>query len=350
MRCAQTCVVREEAMEETSSHDGLFRVNCGICVFSRGRACDSAHVCVCNHTWRTSDCKFMTRKSALVASLQSGVRLPPHRGSCHFFLQLFFALRRIGRPNRIIRVVARLTHPGSGVSLLTPLCVHGARHVAHEMQTSVLVARAVFVLRYWCAFLSLSFCPTILPASFRFFQREWTVAARWTFALHRPRFRRHSLSSRRARWSAAPRGSPMNASCRGQYSVLLLFFVFIVVCLVGPLACGCSTFMMVSFCVECDEGSSTTEPGRVLCQSGVAVCWARWRGVLFVEARPAGSCSSVCGVGTVFEAWRRRRDGICSGDACKREGGTASRISWSWETDNGLRKGSSLEWRNAGNG
>ena len=67
----------------------------------------------------------------------------------------------------------------------------------------------------------------------------------------------------------------MNAGCRGQYSVLPLFFVLLVVCLVGPLACGSSIFMMVFFCVECDEGSSMTKPGRVLCQSGVAVCWAR---------------------------------------------------------------------------
>ena len=153
MRCAQTCVVRKEAVEETPSHDGFFHVNCGICVFSRGRACDSAHVCVCNHTWRTSDCKFMTRKSALVASLQSGVRLPRRRGSCALFSSVVFALRRIGRPNRIYRVVAHLTHPGSGVSLLTPLYVHGARRVAHEIRTSVLVARAVFVFLCWCAFL-----------------------------------------------------------------------------------------------------------------------------------------------------------------------------------------------------
>ena len=34
-----------------------------------------------------------------------------------------------------------------------------------------------------------------------------------------------------------------------------------------------------------------TEPGRVLCQSGVAVSWARWRGLLFVEVRHAGRCS-----------------------------------------------------------
>ena len=86
----------------------------------------------------------------------------------------------------------------------------------------------------------------------------------------------------------------MDASWRGQHSVLPLFFVLLVVCLAGPLACGYSTFMMVSFCVECDEGSSTTEPSRVLCQSGVAVCWARWRGLLFVAARLAGSCSWFC--------------------------------------------------------
>ena len=58
---------------------------------------------------------------------------------------------RCRRPNRISRVVARLTHFGFAVSLLTPKCLLGARHVVHEMQTSVLVARAVFVLRYWCA-------------------------------------------------------------------------------------------------------------------------------------------------------------------------------------------------------
>ena len=50
----------------------------------------------------------------------------------------------------------------------------------------------------------------------------------------------------------------------------------------------------------------------------------------------------LCGVNTVFEAWWRRRDGTCSGDACKQEGGTASRISWSWETDDGLRKAAVL--------
>ena len=55
-----------------------------------------------------------------------------------------------------------------------------------------------------------------------------------------------------------------------------------------------------------------------------------------------------CGVDTVFEARWRRTDGTCSGGACKREGGIASRISWSWETDDGFRKGSSLECMNAG--
>ena len=195
MRCAQTCVVREEAMEETPSHDGLFHVTCGICVFSRGRACDSADVCVCNHTWRMSDCKFITRKSALVASLQSGVRLSRRKGSCPFFTSTVcrVAPYRSRRPHRISRSVARLTHFGSAVSLLTPKCLLGARHVVHEMQTSVLVARAVFVLRYWCASPSPSFCPTILTASFRFLEREWTVAAMWTYAQCEPRFQRYTV-------------------------------------------------------------------------------------------------------------------------------------------------------------
>ena len=107
-------------------------------------------MCVCNHTWRTSDCKFITRKSALVASLQSGVRLSRRQGSMSFFT------------NRISRVVACLTQFGSAVSLLTPKCLLGARHVAHEMQRSVLVARAVFVLRNWCASPSPSFRQTIV--------------------------------------------------------------------------------------------------------------------------------------------------------------------------------------------
>ena len=50
-------------------------------------------------------------------------------------------------------MVARLTHPGFGASLLTPLCVHDARRVTHEIRTSVLVARAVFVFLCWCAFI-----------------------------------------------------------------------------------------------------------------------------------------------------------------------------------------------------
>ena len=49
-----------------------------------------------------------------------------------------------------------------------------------------------------------------------------------------------------------------------------------------------------------------TEPSRVLCQGGVAMCWARWRELLFVEARPAGSCSCLCRVDTVFE--------VCGGE------------------------------------
>ena len=147
---------------------GLFHVNCGICVFSRGRACDSAHVCVYNHTWRTSDCKFITRKSALVVSLQSGVRLSRRKGSCPFFTTTVCRVAPYWSrgPNRISRVVARLTHFGSAVSLLTPLCVHGARRVAHEIRASVLLARAVFVLRYWCASPSAFLSPNDSPSIF----------------------------------------------------------------------------------------------------------------------------------------------------------------------------------------
>ena len=114
----------------------------------------------------------------------------------------------------------------------------------------------------------------------------------------------------------------MNSSWRGKYSVLLLFFVFIVVCLVGPLSCGCFTFMMASFCVECGEG-----------------CWG-------AAVRRSTTCRELfvvrCGVDTVFEARWRRKDGTCSGGACKREGSIAIRISWSWETEGGLRKAAVL--------
>ena len=141
------------------------------------------------------------------------------------------------RRNRISRVVARLTHFGSAVSLLTPKCLLGARHVVHEIQTSVLVARAGFVLRYWCASPSPSFRPTILTASFRFLQREWTVAAMWTYAQCGPRSQRHTAVTGtfrfplRASWRAAPRSSPSHASWRGQCRVLTRFLSLHVVSL-----------------------------------------------------------------------------------------------------------------------
>ena len=217
-------------MEETSSHDGLFHVNCGICVFSRGRACDSAHVCVCNHTWRTSDCKCITRKSALVASLQCGVRLSRRKGSCPFFTTTVcrVAPYRGRRPNRISRVVARLTQFGSAVSLLTPKCLLGARHVGHDMQTSVLVARAVFVLRYWCAS-SLAFLSpndshnifSVLGKGMDGRSKVDVCSVRTTFSA--PHCRHRYLFPRRASWRAAPRCSPSHASWRGQCRVLTRF-------------------------------------------------------------------------------------------------------------------------------
>ena len=128
---------------------------------------------------------------------------------------------RSRRPHRISRSVARLTHFGSAVSLLTPKCLLGARHVVHEMQTLVLVSRAVFVLRYWCASPSPSFRPTILTASFRFLEREWTLAAMWTYAQCGPRFQRYTAVTStfrlplRTSWRAVPRSSPSHASWRG---------------------------------------------------------------------------------------------------------------------------------------
>ena len=53
------------------------------------------------------------------------------------------AVSQGGRLNRISRLVARLTHFGSAVSLLTPKCLLGARRVVHEMRASVFVARTV---------------------------------------------------------------------------------------------------------------------------------------------------------------------------------------------------------------
>ena len=127
------------------------------------------HVFVSNHTWRTSDSTFLAHISAQVACVICGVtHVPPQRARDMYDDCLCVAPYRGGRLNRISRLVARLTHFGSAVSLLTPKCLLGARHVVHEMQMSVLVARAVFVLRCWCATLSPSLCPAIVAAPFHF--------------------------------------------------------------------------------------------------------------------------------------------------------------------------------------
>ena len=67
-----------------------------------------------------------------------------------------------------------------------------------------------------------SFRTTILTTSFRFLEKEWTVAARWTYAQCGPRFQGHTAVTGtfrfplRASWRAAPRSSPSHASWRGQ--------------------------------------------------------------------------------------------------------------------------------------
>ena len=67
-----------------------------------------------------------------------------------------------------------------------------------------------------------SFRPTILTASFRFLEREWTVAAMCIYALCGPRFQRHTAVTGtlrfplRASWRAAPRSSPRHASSRAD--------------------------------------------------------------------------------------------------------------------------------------
>ena len=106
--------------------------------------------------------------------------------------------------------------------------------------------------------------------------------------------------------------------------------------------------MMVSFCVErwrvLDDGTQPRSLPEWCCSvlgtlAGATVRRGTTCRELFVV---------LCGVDTLFDVRWRRRDGTCSGGACKREGGIASRISWSWETDDGFRKGSSLECMNAG--
>ena len=126
------------------------------------------HVFVSNHTWRTCDFTFLAHNSPQVACVICGFTHVTAQRAC----DIIVAPYRGGRLNRISRLVARLTHFGCGVSWLTPLCVHGARRVAHEIQASVLVARAVFVLRCWCASLSPPLCPAIVATPFHFLGRS----------------------------------------------------------------------------------------------------------------------------------------------------------------------------------
>ena len=85
---------------------------------------------------------------------------------------------RGGLLNRISRLVARLTHFGCGLSQVTPMFLLGGRRVAHEIQASVLVARAVPL----ASTLSSDCCGTL---SF-----SGTLAERWTDAKGGPRFPR----------------------------------------------------------------------------------------------------------------------------------------------------------------
>ena len=76
-------------------------------------------------------------------------------------------------------------------SVTTDTQVLGARRVVHEMRASVFVARTVLLVMCWCASLS----PLVLRLLwhlFMFLGREWTVAARWTYAKRGLRFQRHA--------------------------------------------------------------------------------------------------------------------------------------------------------------
>ena len=110
----------------------------------------------------------------------------------------------------------------------------------------------------------------------------------------------------------------------------LCFFLYFSV---GSHSCGCSA-STVSFRVECAEGSAMTGTQRHF--------WPVWccsvlETLAETAVRRGTTCSELfvvrCGVDMVFEAWWRRRDRTCGGDGGPVQGGRASRVSWSSETE-----------------